>query len=54
MSHFIYHDLGRIEGTGTPDDCFQRLVGSESTRQDRGKPVVFLRTSAGTDYWKKW
>ena len=35
-----------MRSIGTPDGCFQRLVGSESTRQDRGKPVVFLRTSA--------
>ena len=43
MSHFIYHDLGRIEyekALERQNGCFQRLVGSESARQDRGKPVV--------------
>ena len=33
-----------------PDNCFQRPVGSESTRLEREKPVVFLRTPAGIDY----
>ena len=48
MSHFIYHDLGRIEyekALERPDGCFQRLVGSESTRQDRGNRLFSANIS---------
>lgn len=44
MSHFIYHDLGRIEyekALERQDGCFQRIVGSESTRAGPGKTGCF-------------
>ena len=53
MSHFIYHDLGRIEyekALERQTAAFNALLEAKAQGRDRGKPVVLLRTSAGTDY----